>query len=90
MKSQKIELINDLSSPLFRIMSIYNDNDPLRRQYENNICAFHIGNGYILSVAHALKAEMTFFRSMEEVQFQANISPHLNALEIQQFNQCIF
>lgn len=87
MKSQKIELINELSSPLFRIMSIYNDNDPLRRQYENNICAFHIGNGYILSVAHALKAEMTFFRSMEEVQFQANILPHLNALEIQQFNQ---
>ncbi|MFV8270458.1 hypothetical protein ACNQGP_11070 [Flavobacterium sp. GT2N3] len=87
MKTQKLALINDLTSPLFRIMSVYNDNEPLRRQYENNICAFHIGKGYLLSVAHPLQAEMTFFRSMEEIQFQSTILAHLNALEVQQFNQ---
>ena len=87
MKTQKLAVINDLHSPLFRIMSVFNDTDPLRRQYDNNICAFHIGNGYILSVAHALKTEIKMLRSIDEPHFQAQILPHLNALEILQFNQ---
>jgi len=86
MKPQKLAAINDLTSPLFRIMSIHNDNEPLRRQYDNNICAFHIGDGYILSVAHALKVELTILRSITEVRFQADIVPHLTSGELAQFN----
>ncbi len=87
MKTQKLAAINDQTSPLFRIMSVHNDNEPLRRQVDNNICAFHIGNGYILSVVHALKGELTVFRSMTNVRFQADIVPQLTPPELQQFNQ---
>jgi len=86
MKAQKLAAINDITSPLFRIMSVYNVNEPHRRQIDNDICAFHIGNGYILSVAHALKGELTIFRSMTEADYQATIMPHLTAAEILQFN----
>ncbi|THU31623.1 hypothetical protein FAM09_28795 [Niastella caeni] len=86
MKAQKLAAINDMTSPLFRIMSVYNENEPNRRQIDNDICAFHIGNGYILSVAHALKGELTIFRSMTEADYQATIMPHLTDAEILQFN----
>lgn len=88
MKTQKLAAINELTSPLFRIMSIQNDNDPLRRQYDNNICAFHIGSGYILSVAHNLRPEATLFKSITDVRYQAGIIPQLNANEVLLFNQC--
>jgi len=87
MKAQKLAAINDVTSPLFRIMSVYNANEPHRRQIDNDICAFHIGNGYILSVAHALKGELTIFRSMTEADYQATIISHLTADEILQFNR---
>jgi len=45
MKAQKLAAINDMTSPLFRIMSVHNGNEPQRRQIDNDICAFHIGNG---------------------------------------------
>jgi hypothetical protein len=86
MKAQKLAAINDMTSPLLRIMSVHNEYEPHRRQLDNNICAFHIGNGYILSVAHALKGELTIFRSMTEADYQATIIPHLTASEILQFN----
>ena len=86
MKAQKLAAINDMTSPLFRIMSVHNENEPNRRQIDNDICAFHIGNGYILSVAHVLKGELTIFRSMTEANYQATIMPHLNDAEILQFN----
>lgn len=87
MKTQKLAAINDLTSPLFRIMSVHNDNEPLRRQVDSNVCAFHIGKGYFLSVSHVLKVELTIFRSMTDVRFQVDIIPHLNAGELLQFNQ---
>jgi hypothetical protein len=86
MKAQKLAAINDMTSPLFRIMSVHNDNEPHRRQLDNDICAFHIGSGYILSVAHALKGELTIFRSMPEAAYQATIIPRLTAAEVLQFN----
>jgi hypothetical protein len=86
MKAQKLAAINDMTSPLFRIMSLHNDNEPNRRQVDNNICAFHVGNGYILSVAHALKGELTIFRSMPEANYQADIVPHLTPQEVLQLN----
>jgi hypothetical protein len=86
MKAQKLAAINDMTSPLFRIMSVHNENEPHRRQIDNDICAFHIGNGYILSVAHALKGELTIFRSMTEADYQTTIMPHLTDAEVLQFN----
>ena len=62
MKDKILELINEQQSPLFRVMSVYNENEPIKRQFANNICAFHIGNGYVLSVAHNLRPEAQFFR----------------------------
>jgi len=55
MKLKKLELINENTSPLFRIMSIYNSSAP-NKAFANNICAFHIGKGIIVSVAHNLRA----------------------------------
>lgn len=69
MINRKLELINEQTSPLFRIMWVYNSNDVIRKQFANNICAFHIGNGYILSVAHNLKTESGIVNSMDESIF---------------------
>lgn len=49
------ELTDELTSPLFRIMSAYNFSDPAKAQYLNNISSFHIGKGIILSVCHNLR-----------------------------------
>jgi hypothetical protein len=87
MKAQKLAAINDITSPLFRIMSVHNVNEPDKRQIDNDICAFHIGNGYILSAAHALKGELTIFRSMTEADYQTTILPRLTEAEILQFNE---
>ncbi len=51
MLSQQLELTHEQTSPLLRIMWVQNLNEPHRRHFENNICAFHVGNGYFLSVA---------------------------------------
>ena len=55
MKENKLQLINENTSPLFRIMSVYNSSAP-NKGFANNICAFHIGKGIIISVAHNLRA----------------------------------
>jgi len=87
MKTQKLASINDLTSPLFRIMSTHDPLDIPRRQFDNNICTFHIGNGYLLSVAHNLRLEATLFKSITDAQYQAEILPRLNPTEIRVFNQ---
>lgn len=87
MLAKQLELTNEQTSPLFRIMHIQNVNEPHRRHFENNICAFHIGNGFILSVAHNLKVEAQIFRSIEDTLFNANIFPFLNPEQIIFFNQ---
>ena len=53
MVAKKLELINECTSPLFRIMSVYNPNGA-NRAFTNNVCAFHVGNGLIVSVAHSV------------------------------------
>jgi hypothetical protein len=81
MINQKLSAIDDLTSPLFRIMAIQNEREPLWRQYDNNICAFHIGGGYLLSVGHNLRLEATLFKSVSEDIYQAEIVPFLNSAE---------
>lgn len=89
MKEQKLALIHDLTSPMFRIMAIQNDLEPQWRQFDNNICAFHVGGGYILSVGHNLRLEAGIFKSVSEELFQSEIVPRLNQQEIQHFNQIL-
>jgi len=88
MLTKQLELTNEQTSPLFRIMWIHNLNEPIRRHFDNNICAFHIGNGLILSVAHNIKSEGQIFKSIDEAIYSANILPHLNADQILLFNKC--
>ena len=70
---KQLELTHEQTSPLFRIMCIQNRDEPHRRHFENNICAFHIGNGYILSVAHNLKTEATIFKSIDNGRYLTDI-----------------
>ena len=87
MFEKKLALIHEQSSPLFRIMNIYDHSNPMRRRFSNNISAFHVGNGIILTVAHHLRADASRFESIDQVFFEANIRPHLNASQILLFDQ---
>lgn len=88
MLSKQLQLTNEQTSPLFRIMWVHNIDEPYRRHFDNNICAFHIGNGLILSVAHNLKTESQIFKSIDETIYLANILPYLNTEEVQLFEEC--
>ena len=88
MKNQILNLINEQTSPLFRIMSIYNHDEPARRNFENNISAFHIGSGFILTVAHNLRQEAKLIKSISEVSFQESIIAHCNDNETELLNRC--
>jgi hypothetical protein len=88
MLSKQLELTHEQTSPLFRIMWIQNTNLPQRRHFENNICAFHIGNGFILSVAHNLKTEAKIFKSIEESVYATEVLPYLNSVQVQLFDTC--
>jgi len=86
--NKQLELINELTSPLFRIMWIQNRDEPHRRHFENNICAFHIGNGFILSVAHNLRVEANIFKSIDNGIYLTDIFPYLNSEQSQLFESC--
>ena len=78
MTDKKLELINEQTSPLFRIMWVHDALEPTLRKFDNNICAFHIGNGYILSVAHNLRSAAGFPRSVTEEIYHTDIAPRLD------------
>ena len=88
MIDQKLALTNEQTSPLFRIMWLHNPKEPHRRQFDNNISAFHIGNGYVLSVAHNLRSEAVLIKSIPENIYQQELLPLLNPVQAQLFNQC--
>jgi len=85
---QKLELINEQTSPLFRAIWVHNITEPTRRKFGNNICAFHIGGGFVLSVAHNLRAESGVLLSIDDSTYSTEILPHLNPTQTQLFNQC--
>lgn len=85
---KQLELTNEQTSPLFRIMWIQNKEDQHRKHFENNICAFHIGNGYILSVAHNLKVEANIFKSIDNTMYLTAIFPFINSDQAQLFERC--
>lgn len=76
--NKRLALINELTSPLLRMMWIYNIDEPERRTFENNICTFHIGGGYFLSVAHNLRSQAGFYRSIDEALYKQEIFPKLD------------
>lgn len=86
MQSHQLELISEQQSPLFRIMSVYNVNETTRKHFDNNIVAFHIGNGYVLSVAHNLRTQSGMIRSMDEAFYQAEVFPKLSQSQQQMFD----
>ncbi len=73
MMTSKLHLIDEQTSPLQRIMWVYNADEPQRRVFENNICAFHIGQGYFLSVAHNLRIQAGYFKSISEEIYQKEL-----------------
>jgi hypothetical protein len=87
MITKKLELIDEQTSPLFRILWAFNSDEPVKRQFGNNICAFHIGNGFILTVAHNLRTEAGAIHSMEEEIYQREIYPKLNPAQKQVYDQ---
>lgn len=86
-KEVKMSLVDEQKSPLFRIMSVYNDNDSAKRKFANNICAFHVGKGYILSVAHNLRSTVQYFQSIPENEYQSQIIQKLDTTQTNLFNQ---
>jgi len=88
MNEKILELINEQTSPLFRIMSVHNADEPTRRQFANNISAFHVGNGFIISVAHNLRPESQAFKSLSEDRFQNEIIANCTADERVLLSRC--
>ncbi|GHT41079.1 hypothetical protein AGMMS49965_10330 [Bacteroidia bacterium] len=80
MKDKKLQLINENSSPLFRIMSVYNSNTA-NRVFTNNICAFYIGNGIVVSVAHNLRLLDILPCILSESFYQSELLPKINVAD---------
>lgn len=85
---KKMELIEEQTSPLFRIMWVANPDTPNDRSFHNNICAFHIGQGYILSVAHNLRSEAGVLLSIDNNDFNNNLIPSIQAPLKNVFQHC--
>lgn len=82
----KLSLIDEQTSPLFRIMSVYDSSNPSRRNFQNNVSAFHIGNGLILSVAHNLRSSAQIPISLPEDYFQKEIVEKLDPSQTEVIN----
>jgi len=88
MQDQKLRLIGEQTSPLFRIMWVTNPDDLTHRHFDNNISAFHVGKGYIISVAHNLRTENPLIKSISDGTWETDIFPKLNPAQKAVFNQC--
>lgn len=86
MKDKKLNLIDENNSPLFRIMSVYNLSGN-NIAFANNICAFHIGNGLVISVAHHLRAFDGLPILLTETFYQNELSPKIDPNDLPLFNQ---
>ena len=90
MMSKKLALIDEQTSPLQRIMWIYNVAEASKRTFENNICSFHIGNGYFLSVAHNLRLQAGYYRSIDEAVYKKELLPILDGSQTRFLDQHYF
>jgi len=71
-------------------MWAYNIDEPQKRSFENNICAFHIGNGYFLSVAHNLRIQAGFYKSIGEALYKKELFPILDGSQTRFLDQHYF
>jgi len=71
-------------------MWVYNIDEPQKRSFENNICAFHIGNGYFLSVAHNLRIQAGFYKSISEALYKKELFPILDGSQTRFLDQQYF
>lgn len=79
----KLELIDDQTSPLFRVISVHNFANPAgSRQFGNNVCGFHIGRGLVLSVAHNLRGDAGNFFAINQLEYANDILPRLQRQDI--------
>ncbi len=90
MDQNKLALIHEQTSPLQQIVWAYNMAEPARRTFENNICAFHIGKGYFLSVAHNLRLQTGFYKSIDETIYQKEILAKSDGAQKVFLEQCYF
>ena len=88
--NKKHALIDELTSPLQRMMWIYNVEEPQKRTFENNMCTFHIGNGYFLSVAHNLRLQAGYYRSIDEATYKKELLPILDGSQTRFLDQHYF
>jgi hypothetical protein len=86
MKGKKFQLIDENTSPLFRIMSIYNSSAP-NKAFANNICAFHVGKGLIISVSHNLRQLDRLPLILSDHFYQTELLTKINASDRPQFDQ---
>ncbi len=87
---KRVSLIDEQSSPLQRIMWVYNPNEPEKRTFENNICTFHIGDGYFLSVAHNLRIQAGFFKSIPKEIYDREVLAKLDGSQNRLMEQYYF
>jgi hypothetical protein len=71
-------------------MWIYNVDEPQKRTFENNICSFHVGNGYFLTVAHNLRIQAGFYRSIDEALYKKELFPILDGSQTRFLDQHYF
>jgi len=74
MKESFEKVFGEITSPLFRIMSGYDIANAGLKRFENNICTFHVGNGYFLSVSHNLIFYNNIPRSLSDADFNRIIT----------------
>lgn len=85
---KKAALLADQTSPLFRTMWVHDADKPSRRRCSNNMCAFHIGKGLILSVAHNIRMDAQIYLSAPDTFYQTSILPSVTPNLQQLFNIC--
>lgn len=86
MREKKLALIDENTSPLFRIMAVYSANAQ-NKAFTNNVCAFHIGGGIIISVAHTLRASDGLPVLVSDHFYQNELRNKLQAADRQAFDQ---
>ncbi len=87
MNDPRLNIISEQNSPLFRIMWVTNPLDQARRQFDNNISAFHIGGGLVVSVAHNLRSENPLLKSIPSKVFETELLPLLDQRQKALFSQ---
>lgn len=79
--SKLIKLVEDNTSPLFRIKSVFNyDHKPTMKMLNNILCG-HIGNGYFISVAHNLKSNYEIPLGVPNSMFESEFLACFNEAE---------